>query len=222
VGNAEGVFQAGAARVFSTAHLRRKLYWCPIVQTAVRPFFVIVPAPACDLPLGVEQVVASQSPPTLVLPAGWRSWYPLLVRRCVLAQRRTHRIQCLRFFRRRHNPLPDRSGRRAWIDRLSRSSQQHMQATVPLLGLLPRQLHYLPSQSFIPSFGLIAIAADGHRQQPADPALADPVLSRSQRPSVLRSTSSIRFLRSLLSASPGPDLDPPPASSAGRSHPPVV
>src|SRR6266436_4946621 len=44
----------------------------------------------------------------------------------------------------------------------------------------------------------------------------------SQRASSLRSTSSTRFFQSPLSASPCPDSDPPPASSAARSHPPAV
>src|SRR6266436_680342 len=44
----------------------------------------------------------------------------------------------------------------------------------------------------------------------------------SQRTSSLRSTSSTRFFRSPLSASPCPGSNPPPASSAARSHPPAV
>src|ERR1043166_5554693 len=47
-------------------------------------------------------------------------------------------------------------------------------------------------------------------------------LLHSQRTSSLRSTSSTRFFQSPLSASPCPDSNPPPASSAARFHLPAV
>jgi hypothetical protein len=56
VGNASGVFQAGTARVFSIAH-GRELSGGSVVQTAVRLFFVVLSAPDCSLPSGIEQVL---------------------------------------------------------------------------------------------------------------------------------------------------------------------
>src|ERR1043166_1170419 len=47
-------------------------------------------------------------------------------------------------------------------------------------------------------------------------------LLHSQRTSSLRSTSSTRFFQSPLSASPCPDSNPPPVSSAARFHLPAV
>jgi len=55
----------GGAHVFSIARLPSELCRRPIVQTAVRPLFVVVVAPEGDLPPGVEQILKPAHPQTL-------------------------------------------------------------------------------------------------------------------------------------------------------------
>ena len=54
VGNAICVFKVGGAHVFSIACLACEFCWCPEVQTAMWPLFVVVATPEGNLPPGVE------------------------------------------------------------------------------------------------------------------------------------------------------------------------
>ena len=59
MGNAEGVFQAGEACVFSTALTASccsKLGRSSVAEAAVWPFFVVLPFPSGNLDACVEQV----------------------------------------------------------------------------------------------------------------------------------------------------------------------
>src|SRR6185312_2906150 len=272
-GKCLSIFQAGAARVFSTAHSRRKFKRCLVVQTTVGPLLVILSPPVSNLPSGVEQVLEPAYSQAFLPQTAMETFYmcvlrrlarlnvnqfdlpidapgqkmparqlrtivaanrsrlspshhnllqhpchplagkagihfqcqtlarkhihyaqhphpssccysivgkvqsPLLVCRRQLSQRRTrpHTVFALRA-RQAQSRCPIHPGQPLVIHRCSRSPQQHVQATIPIPRLLPRQLQHLTSQGFIRSLALIAIAAHRQRQQPADPALADLVL----------------------------------------------